>query len=343
MPKSCSRNALHTLRLAAVLLGAALAVGEPAFPQSSAEPNYVVAFAQDTLDNDWRFAQASELADEFAKYPEIEFRLTNARGSTALQVEHVEQFTEQQVDVLIVSPRDGTVMTPAISRAYRAGIPIVLLTRRITTDDYTSFVGPNDLEIAAEAARYIARRLGGSGRVIVLEGVPTASTAIDRTEGFVNEIERYPEIEIVAMEPAHYLRGEALLVMDRFLERQGATLHQGASAHQGADEDRGGPPDPGFDAIYAQSDSMAAGARIALEHAGYDPADFVTVGIDYISEAREAIRNGTQDISYLYPTSAAQAAQVAVDILRGNPVSRNVTVPSIAVTRENVELVEPIF
>ncbi len=320
-----TRVTKHRIRLAVLLLGAVLAAGVPAVSQANADPEYVVAFAQDTLDNDWRFAQAAELEAEFANYPEIEFHLTNARGSTALQVQHVEQFTEQEVDVLIVSPRDGTVMTPAVSRAYRAGIPVVLLTRRITNDDYTSFVGPDDLEIAAESARYIADRLGGSGRVFILEGVPTASTAIDRTEGFLNEIERYPDIEIVAKEPANYLRGDALLVMDRFLERHGETA------------------DPGFDAVYAQSDSMAAGARIALERAGFDPRDVVITGIDYIGEAREAIRRGTQDISYLYPTSAAQAAQVAVDIVEGRAAPREVIVPSVAVTSENVEQVDPIF
>lgn len=289
----------------------------------------VVAFAQDTLANDWRLAQARELEAAFANYPDIKFVVSNASGSTALQVQHVEDFTDQGVDLLMVSPRDAAAMTPAIARAHRQGIPVVLITRRILGDEYTSFVGPDDEDIAAEAARLIADRLNGSGRVFVLQGVPTASTAIDRTRGFLREIANYPDIEVVAVEPGNYLRSDALRVMDTFLEGRGAS----GSSSEG----------PGFDALYAQSDSMAVGARIALDMAGFDSAQITTVGIDYIDEARTAIRQGTQTASFVYPTSAREAAELAVAILEGREVPRSIRVPSTLVTRENVDAVEPIF
>jgi len=289
----------------------------------------VVAFAQDTLANDWRLAQARELEAAFEAYPDIRLVVSNAAGSTALQVQHIEDFTDQGVDLLMVSPRDVAAMTPAISRAYRQGIPVVLITRHVLGDDYTSFVGPDDEAIAAEAARFIAAKLNGSGRVFVLQGVPTASTAIDRTRGFLKEVANYPEIKVVSVEPGNYLRSDALRVMDAFLE-----LH---AASDPASED------PGFDALYAQSDSMAAGARIALGMRGYDSSQIITVGIDYIDEARTAIRLGTQTASFVYPTSAQEAADVALRILEGREVPRVVRVPSTLVTRDNIDSVEPIF
>lgn len=297
-------------------------------PDLGAEEPRVVAFAQDTLANDWRLAQARDLERALSAHPGVRFILSNAEGSTAMQVQHVEDFTDQGVDVLVVSPRDAALMTPAISRAHDRGIPVVLITRRILGEAYTSFVGPDDEAIGAEAARFIPDQLGGTGRVLVLQGVPTASTAVDRTNGFDREIARFPGIEIVGVLPANYLRGDALREMDRFLTRAGAG---------------GVPGDPGFDAIYAQSDSMAAGARIALVQAGYDPSRIITAGIDYIQEAREAIRSGTQTASFIYPTSAEEAAQVVLEILAGRNPPREVRVPSALVTADNVEVTEPIF
>jgi ribose transport system substrate-binding protein len=326
--RTAERRSAAPRALVFVVLCALLVGGVASGQAVSGEDRYVVAFAQDTLANDWRLAQARDLERALSGYPGIRFILSDAGGSSAKQVQHIEDFTDQEVDVLVVSPRDVAVMTPALSRAHRRGIPVVLITRRILGESYTSFIGPDDEAIAAQAARFIAERLDGVGRVLMLQGVPTASTAVDRTRGFEREIARYPEIRVVEVLTANYLRGDALREMDRFL-----TEHGGRSA----------PDDLGFDAIYAQSDSMAAGARLALMGSGYDPSRIVTVGIDYVQEAREAIRAGTQTATFLYPTSSHEAARVVIDILEGNEVPRAVPVPSVLVTADNVEDVEPIF
>lgn len=284
----------------------------------AAEPRpCTVGFAQDTLANDWRLAQAEGLKAALAGQPGITLTITDARGETARQIRDIEDLVYGKVDVLVASPRDGAAMTPVLSRAYRGGIPVVLLTRRIDSDDYTSFIAPDDAAIARRAARYMAARLEGKGHILMLQGVPTASTAIARTTAFLDELKQY--VRVSAIKPANYLRAEAIRAVEEVL--------------------RGGVP---FDAIYAQSDSMAAGARIALRKAGRDPAGLIIVGIDYIAEAREAIRRGEQSASFTYPTCAAEAAGVILAIGRGEQVPRQVVVESIMMTRDNVEQVAPI-
>jgi len=98
-----------------------------------------------------------------------------------------------------------------------------------------------------------------------------------------------------------------------------------------------------FDAIYAQSDSMAVGARLALKGAGIDPKTIPTVGIDYISEARAAIRSGEQSATFVYPTVGREGAEYAVKILLGETVPKVLRVPSQMVTKDNVDNVAPIF
>jgi ribose transport system substrate-binding protein len=88
---------------------------------------------------------------------------------------------------------------------------------------------------------------------------------------------------------------------------------------------------------------MAAGARLALKAAEIHPGSIPIVGIDYIPEARDAILSGEQTASFTYPTCGAKGAEIAVRILRGETVPRLIEVPSIQVTRENAEHIEPVF
>ena len=127
-------------------------------------------------------------------------------------------------------------------------------------------------------------------------------------------------MKIAAVVPGNYLRADALKAMEDVLER-------------GVE----------FDAIFAQSDSMASGARLALKKAGRDPGKIPIVGFDYIPESREAIRRGEQRASFVYPTCAEETAKVVADILGGGKVPKRVLVPSRLVTPANVDRVETVF
>lgn len=281
---------------------------------------YVVGFAQDNMSNDWRAAQVREMKQALAQYPFIRFIHTDADGSASRQIFDMERLAEQGVDLIVTSPRDVTAMTPAVTAIYRRGIPVVLLTRRILSDDYTTFIGADDRQIAHEAATEMAKRMGGKGRIIMLQGVATATTAIARREGFIEGLKAYPQMKIVASPVANYNRVDAIRAVDKLLL-------------EGVE----------FDAIYAHSDSMAAGARMALKMADVDVKKLVIVGIDYISEAREAIRSGEQSASFTYPTAGREGAKAVLNIIQGKKVAKEQNVPFEKVSSDNVELVETIF
>lgn len=281
---------------------------------------FVIGFPQDNMANDWRRAQVMEVERTLSKYDNVEFIYTDAQGNTAKNIQDIEDLVDRGIDLLMISPRDGRAMSPVIAQVHARGIPVVLLTRRVTGEAYTTFVSASDMKIASQAADYMAGALNGQGRILVLQGVPTATTAIARTDGFMSAIANHPGIEVVAVKPANYLRSEAIKVVEQMLE---------AGVQ--------------FDAIYAQSDSMAAGARLALSAQGIDPSTMVIVGIDYIPEAREAIRNGQQNATFTYPTAGEQGAEAAMMILQGQDVPREIEVPSTQVTKDNVEEVDTVF
>ncbi|WP_440995736.1 substrate-binding domain-containing protein [Arhodomonas sp. SL1] len=290
-------------------------------PVQSAEPQGLVAFAQDDLGNDWRRAQVEAVREALSHYPGIDFRVSDARGSVALQIKHIEDWAAEGVDVLITSPADSVVMAEVIRRVYEAGTPVVLLSRGVEGDAYTSFVHPDNARIAGQAAGAVITGIRDNGRVLMLEGVQGATTTILRRRAFLEIVSRHPDIH-VERRRANFLRADAIRAVEGIIE----------SAN--------GFP---FDAIYAQSDSMAAGARMALDAADIPVEALVIVGIDYIAEAREAIIEGRQDVSFTYPTGGREGAELAVALIRGRPVPHEIVLETQRVTVDNVHRVEPIF
>ena len=291
---------------------------------TGAEPvRGTVAFSQDTLANDWRAAQVDAVRRVLAKYADVEFVVRDARGSTALQILQIEELARAGVDVLLTSPRESAALTPVIGEVHRRGLPVILLDRGVEGDLYTAFVRPDNRPIGRAAAKRLISTLEQRGvanpTILALEGVPGASPTMERRAGFADIVAHHPQIQLVRR-TANFLRSDAIWATEQVVS---GGIH--------------------FDAIYAHSDSMAIGARIALRKASIDPASIPIVGIDYIEEARRAIRSNQQLASYTYATGGTEGAQLALDVLRGKPVTREIILKSLEVTRENVEQIEPIF
>ncbi len=285
-----------------------------------AQDRFKIAFAQDTMGNDWRVAQVKEVENAIKKYKNVDFFYTNGKGDTATQIRNIEQILEQNVDLLITSPRGAKLMTPIVSKVYTNGTPVVLLSRTIMNDNYSSFLHPDNKLIAAQAAQYIAKRLKNKGKIFILQHTPTSTPGMRRTQGFMDEIKKYPNIEIVGMKVANSQQTEAIIQTEK-------VILEGLK----------------FDAIYAQSDSMAIGAIKALKKHNIDPKSIIITGIDYISQARELIRKGELDASYVYPTAGKQGVEEAMKILNKQNFKKEIIIPSTQVTKKNVEIVEPIF
>lgn len=279
----------------------------------------VIAFAQDTMTNDFRKAQVNEVRDEVAKYPQLLFVSSDAQGQTSLMIRQIEQFIEQKVDLLIIGTNDEKAVVPVVAKAYRLGIPVIVLDRGIIGTKYTTFINSDNIKIGAIGAEYIARRLNGNGLVLLFEGLQKADVTQLRSKGFLDEIGKHKGIKVIKR-TGNYLRKDAVIEMEK-LVAQGVRV----------------------DAIFSESDSMLSGVRMVLNKNKIDPHSIVTVGCDYTSEAREAIRDGTQSGSVLFPLGGKKSVEIALKIFANQPVPRHISIPVTLVTQENVEQVPPIF
>jgi len=278
-----------------------------------------IAFAQDTMSNDFRKAQVYEVRDALSNYPDLKFISSDAKGQTSLLIHHIDDFIASKTDVIIVGTNDEKAVVPVIAKAYKSGIPVIILDRGIMGSDYTTFINSDNIKIGKIGAEYIAKRLGGKGKVLLLEGLLKADVTKLRTKGFMDEIAKHKGISVIKR-TGNYLRKDAIIEMEKLI----------ASGEK-------------IDAIFAESDSMVSGARSAMERHGIDPSSLITIGCDYTSEARDAIRKGRQTGSVLFPLGGEKSAEIAIKILKGEKVPKHIVIPVKLVTKENVDRVRPIF
>jgi ribose transport system substrate-binding protein len=284
----------------------------------AAEPA-VVAFAQDTMQNDFRKAQVAEARNEAAKYPELRFVASDAQGKNSLLINQVEEFVAQKVKVLILGTNDEHAVVPVVSKAEQAGVKVIVLDRGIAGTDYTAFINSDNIKIGALGAAHIGKLLKGKGTVLLFEGLQKADVTQLRSKGFMDEIAKHPGIKVIKR-TGNYLRKDAVTEMEKIVAEG---IH--------------------IDAIFSESDSMLSGVRMVLDKHKIDARSIIMIGCDYTSEAREAILKGRQTGSVLFPLGGKQAIDIARDIIAGKTVPKHMVIPVKLVTRENLEQVTPIF
>ena len=287
--------------------------------QASPEKKYTVAFAQDTMANDFRKAQVFEARDEASKYPQLKFIYSNAKGQTSLMIRQIEGFIKQKVDLIILGTNDEKAVVPVVTKAYESGIPIILISRGILSKNYTSFIKYDNRKIGQIAGKFLVKTLKGRGKVLLLEGVRNTDVTKLRSKGFFDVINKYKSI-IVTKRTGNFLRKDTIFEMEKLIK---------AGVR--------------FDAIFSGSDSMLSGVRLVLKRYKINPKSIAMVGVDFIGEAQEAIRNGSQLATVTYPLGGIKAIEIAVKTLNGLKVPKHILISSELVTKNNVNKVKPIF
>ena len=266
------------LAFAAGVAGTGLAGGAASaqdMPKLKAKDKYKVGFAQTESNNPWRIAQTESMKAEAARLGH-QLVYTDAAASAAKQVADVNSMIAQGVDLIFLAPREEKPLVPAVMAAKRAGIPVILLDRRVDEAlakpgrDYVTFIGSDFVAEGRRAGEALAKAAGGNARIIQIEGTTGSSPANDRRKGFEEGIKASPGMKIIASQSGDFVRDKGRQVAETLLQ-----AHSDATA------------------VYAHNDEMAIGALAALEAAGKKPGgDVMLVSVDGTRDALQAIIDG---------------------------------------------------
>ncbi len=234
----------------------------------TADTELSIGFSISTLNNPF-FVSMAEGAEEKAAELGVDINVVDAGNDPAKQSTDIEDLINTGIDVLIVNPEDSASVGPAVQSAIDNGIRIIAIDREVEGADVDVFIGTDNVAAAEAAGEELLNYLNAEDEVVILEGVPGASSAIDRNEGFLNALEG--NVNIVASQTANYDRTEALTVTENLLQ-----------AH------------PNVRAIVAANDEMALGAIEAVNGANSTPGEDVLItGFDANDDAINAVDEGT--------------------------------------------------
>lgn len=307
-----------SILLTAAMGVSVLAAGTVTVSAAKKKDKYVIGMSQCNLGEPWRVAMNDQIAMAAEKHPEFEVIFADAAQDNSKQIADIENFVQMGVDLIITSPNEATPLTNAVSAAYDAGIPVILLDRKIDGDKYTQFIGADNVDMGRIAGEYIADTLlPDGGKVCEIKGLEGTSGGIDRDNGFREGIKKNDKIEIVAVNNADWLREKAITVAEEMLQTN--------------DE---------IDLFLALNDPMAEGAYIAAKNAGRE-GDILFVGFDGLPTPDGGIRSvmdGRLSMTQVYPTGGTEAIESAYQLLvEGKELDKTLTLTSEIVTPDNAE------
>ena len=252
----------------------------------------------------------------------VDVDITNAENNSELQQRQIDSLVASGIDLLVVAPNEYKAVAPAIIRAREHGIPVILFDRKADTNDYTAYIGGDNIAAGRAMAYYalsIVRERGYRHTPFVLEitGGTTSSPAIDRHKGFSSVMEKAGDVTY------------SFVNTDWSTEDTYRTMASYLKSH------------PAPDIVFCHSDLAAFNARKAAVEAGVSK-DIRFLGIDGLpgkGEGIDAVEKGILAGTYIYPTHGEQIVRLALDILQKKPYKRENIMNSVIVTPDNAPVI----
>ncbi len=267
--------------------------------ETATKDKFLIGMSQANKGEPWRQAMNDQIAAAAAQYPELDVVFADAAQNNAKQVADVENFIQQGIDLLIISPNEAAPLTDVVAKAYDQGIPVIVLDRKVNGDKFTMWIGADNQLIGKKAGEFIAQWCKDNSHtpcnVMEIRGLEGATPAKERGDGFREGIAGNADVKIIASQNADWLREKAIPVSQAMFQAN-----------------------PDVNVVYAHNDPMGEAAVISAQNAGLDLSKIAFVGIDALPTPDGGIKSvmdGRLTVTYVYPTGGSQAIDWARRIL----------------------------
>lgn len=280
---------------------------------SSSNKKLKIAVVFKSINSDyWKTVKAGSLAAGKELGVDVTVLGPSAETDFAGQTSIIEDQIVAGVDGLLVAPCQPASIGSTLDKADDAKIPVVLVDTDAPWDKKVSFVGSGNTGIGETAGKFIAGKVGKGAEVAIIRGMLGDATADQRTDGAKKAL-LAAGVNVVALQPADADRNKGMTVMQNILQTH-----------------------PNIKAVYATNDEMALGAERALKTAN---KNIVVVGVDGSPDACTSIKASelTASVAQDSYTMGKTGVETLVKAINGKKVEKNISIPSIFVTPENVD------
>jgi ribose transport system substrate-binding protein len=307
------------LQFSATAAGLAITTYLPAgWTPARAAAKWKVGFSQCTTLEPWRVQFNKDIQAEAKNHPEVELVITDGQDKTEKQVADCDNLIVQQVNVLLISPKESAGLTGVVEKAIDAKIPVIVLDRNVDTKRITEFIGGDNVAIGRAAGEHAVKLLGGPGKakgnVVEIWGGMGTQPAHDRHDGFHAFTDKEAGIKyLLNNQSGDWKQDQAYNIMTTALRNN-----------------------ENIDLVYGHNDPMAYGAYLAAKDAGREKTIKFFIGIDGLpDEGVQWVNKGQLSATFLYATPGAEGLRQAVKLLNGEKIPPVITLPTMLITKEN--------
>src|SRR5215469_3795866 len=307
------------LQLSATIAGTAMTTYLPAgWTPARAAAKWRVGFSQCTTLEPWRVQFNKDIQAEAKNHPDIDLIISDGQDKTEKQVADCENLIVQQVNVLLISPKESAGLTGVVEKAIDAKIPVIVLDRNVDTKRITEFIGGDNVAIGKAAGEHAVTLLGGAGKakgnVVEIWGGMGTQPAHDRHDGFHAFTDKEPGIKyLLNNQSGDWKQDKAYDIMTTALRNNEK-----------------------IDLVYGHNDPMAYGAYLAAKDAGRDKDIKFFIGIDALpDEGVTWVHKGELTATFLYATPGAEGLRQAAKLLHGEKIPPVIVLPTMLIDKTN--------
>jgi|SRR5690625_3579990 len=252
-------------------------------------------------------------ADEGIKI-NVEYKATASESDINGQISLVEDFITKGVDAINIVPQDSKALYPVLEKAQEQGIKVVMIDSQTDPEIYP-YIATDNIEGGRLAAQEANEVTGGEGKVALLPFLAGASASIERIQGFEEELENYPGLEVVASEYTESDVNIAMNVTENIL-----------TAH------------PDLAVIYATSPQSAIGAQQAVNSSGLTEQVKI-IGFDTSDKQIEGVQDGSMHamIAQNPFKMGYEGILRSLKLLQGETVKDYLDTGVTIITKENID------
>lgn len=283
---------------------------------------YIIGFSQAMTTDNWRKEMNKSMEIEASMSPEIFLDIKDAQNDVQKQISQIEEFIDEGVDVIIVSPIQSVPITSVIEKAMNAGIPTIIIDRKVSGNNFTAYIGANNEEIGRNAGRYIISTHPGNASVVEIKGLEGSSPAYERSAGFREVLQSVERLHITGVVNGDW---EKQTVKEQFKQLLNSLEV------------------PDF--VFSHNDRMALGVWEVLKEEGLDDQVEI-IGVDGLfgpNEGIQLVKDGVLSATVLYPTGGSEAIKLARQLIKKESVRKYNILRTVVIDSVNVDIMQNQF
>lgn len=281
------------------------------------EDGYVIAWSPLWVGNSYQ-TQNWDLLQEIAKqYPEVkEVVLANPEFNAETQITLIQNLIDQGVDAIIMQAVSPTALVPVVEQAVEAGIVVIMQDCMVDSDAPTSRVYVDDNEWSRVTGEWLVEKMGGSGKVVVLNGIAGNTTNELRWAEASKILSTTEGIEILAEANCDWEKAKAQ-----------ATMASWIAAY------------PEINGVWSQGGEMTAAAIDEFLKADRPLVPMTGEAYNgFLKLWKQHRESGFTSIAPALPCYNVQISlELAIRKLKGEEIPGTVVVPLPLVTEENLD------